>query len=282
MHSSVREANFQALLSDDSEVRSHVGNLVEVYEDIRAEDVRGTRLAHMVDAVRLTQQEPNLVYDGKHLHESRLPHSILTPFVTFLKRKQQATGEATGLCGPATNPEVKFLDKFSLRGVQYSTMSCRRRNSHILFRRFQSDTSRAPSQPEPGQIIHIFLHSLAPTHHARLYDSSPLHPVLYVCVQPYHSLRPELSDLDQMYRRFDFAGGFLCRRELAPLVVIEPSSIISHAAVTPLLIKEHEVLHILPMDRVCFFLVPQNRETEKFENSSCRSPFCGWRPKVFR
>jgi hypothetical protein len=72
-------------------------------------------------------------------------------------------------------------------------------------------------------------------------------------VQPYLSLQPELSEMDQMYRRFGFAGGFLCRRELAPPIVIDPSSIISHIAVTPLLIKEHKVLHILPMDRVCLF-----------------------------
>ncbi|KAF8470345.1 hypothetical protein DFH94DRAFT_604409, partial [Russula ochroleuca] len=49
MHSSIREANLQALLLDDSEVRSQVSNLVEVYESIRAEDVCGTCLAHMVD-----------------------------------------------------------------------------------------------------------------------------------------------------------------------------------------------------------------------------------------
>ena len=58
MHSSVREANFQALLSDDRELRSHVSDLVEVYDTIRTEDVRGTRLAHMV---HVTQSQPDLV-----------------------------------------------------------------------------------------------------------------------------------------------------------------------------------------------------------------------------
>jgi hypothetical protein len=50
----MREANFQALLSDDSEMRSHVSDLVEVYEAFRTEDVRGTRLAHIVDAAHVT------------------------------------------------------------------------------------------------------------------------------------------------------------------------------------------------------------------------------------
>ena len=42
MRSSLREANFRAMLADDSEVCSHVGNLVEAYEAVHAEDVRGT------------------------------------------------------------------------------------------------------------------------------------------------------------------------------------------------------------------------------------------------
>jgi hypothetical protein len=276
MHSSAREANLQALLLDDSEVRSHVGNLVEVYENICAEDVRGTRLAHMVDVVRLTEQEPNLVYDGTRLCKSNLPNSVLIPFIRFLKRKQ-ATGYATSLDGPpstAIHPEAMFLDKFSLQGVQYSTMNYRTRNSHILFRHNQSDASKAPSQPEPGQITHIFLHSGVSAPHTALRTTPPtrrpLHPDLYLCVQPYLSLQPELSNMDQMYRKFGFAGGFLCRRELATPIVIEPSSIISHVAVTPLLIKEHHMLHILPMDRVCLSPYPNNEKTKGFESSSCR------------
>jgi hypothetical protein len=100
-------------------------------------------------------------------------------------------------------------------------------------------------------------------------------------VQPYLSLQTnsELSNMDQMYRRFGFAGGFLCRRELAPPIIIEPSGIISHVAVTPLLIKEHQVLHILPMDRVCLSLYLKNKKTEDFENSSCRSPL--WRERIW-
>jgi hypothetical protein len=256
MHSSVREANLQALLLDNSEVRSHVGNLVEVYENICAEDVRGTRLAHMVGMNHVVQQGPNLVYDRRRLHKSSLPDSALSPFLQFLKHKRQAAGGATGQDsspGTTTRPEVKLLDKFSLRGVQYSTEKSRMRNSHIIFRHHQSDGPRAPGQAESGQIIHVFLHST-------LHATSPEHN-LYLCVRPYLSLQPEFSNMDQMYRRFGFAGGFLCRRdsrELAPLIIIEPSSIISHAAVTPLLINEHQVLHILPMDRVCSYLYLKN------------------------
>ena len=259
MHSSVREANLQALLSDDSELRTHIGDLVGVYENTRTEDVRGTRLAHMVDAVCLTQQEPgpNLIYDGTSLHVSSLPDSVLAPFVRFLTCKQQATEGSTsldGLPGPTAIPrEAKFLDKFLLRGVEYSTECCRMRNSHVLLQCFQSDASGAPNHPVPGQITHIFFHSNVPTGipYSPPHDHNLLHPDFYLCVQPYLPLQPKLSNIDQMYRKFSFAGGFVCRRELAPAIIIKPCDIISHVAVTPLDVKGHQVLHILPMDRVC-------------------------------
>ena len=269
MHSSVREANLQALLLDDSEVQSQVGDLVKVYENICAEDVRGTRLAHMVDSVRLMEQGPNLVYDGTGLCEPCLPDSVSAPLIQFLKCKQRAA-DATSLAstpGTEMHLEAKILDKFSLRGIQYSTVKYRSRNSHVLFRRHQPDAPEGLGQPEPGQITCI-LHS------------GPPHPGLYVCVQPYLSLQPELSNVDQVYRGFGFAGGFLCRRELAPPVIVEPPSIISHVAVTPLLIKEQQAMHILPMDRVCLSPYLESAKAEGFENSSCRSPL--WTPKASR
>jgi hypothetical protein len=65
-----------------------------------------------------------------------------------------------------------------------------------------------------------------------------------------------------MYRRFGFAGGFLCRRELAPPIIIEPCGIVSHIAVTPLDVEEHHVMHVLPMDRVRLSLYLRSEKTE--------------------
>ena len=254
MHSSVRDANFQALLSDDREMRSHVSELVEVFEAIRTEDVRGTRLAHMVDAAHVTQRQPDLVYDRTRLRQSSLPDSVLASFIQFLNSNDHATAGSSNLnslAHTAITPEAGFLDSFSLRGVQYSTKSYRTRNSHILFRSFQSGSaSMAPRQSMPGQITHVFLHAVSPSPYSSAAQGGSHRPTVYVSVQPYGSLRPEFSDLDWMYRRFGFAGGFLCQRELAPVVIIEPSDIVSHVAITPLCINEHLLLHILPMDRV--------------------------------
>jgi len=134
--------------------------------------------------------------------------------------------------------------------------------------------SEPTPNPEPGQITHIFLHPQVPAppgqHH---------HPPVYVCVQPYASLQPsaepELSDIDQMYRRFGFAGGFLCKNDFSTLIIIEPSNIISHIAVTPLKIGGHRVLHILPMDRVRLSQDFRSKRThgKTFSiTSSCRHP----------
>jgi len=261
MHSSVREANFQALLSDDSEVRSHVSDLVEVYEAIRTEDVRGTRLAHMVNAAHVTQPQSDLVYDGTRLRESSLPASALASFIQFLDCNYPVTAGSRDMI----SAEAKFLDSFSLRGVQYSTMSYRTRNSHILFRPFQpGSASKALGHSKPGQITHIFLHSLPSSPHSRAQaaQGGSRRPDVYLCVQPYSFLQPELCDTDRMYRRFGFAGGFLCQRELAPIIVIEPPNIVCHVAVTPLNIKGHPLLHILPMDRVRLWVSSHFRSKE--------------------
>ncbi|KAH9066926.1 hypothetical protein EDB83DRAFT_2596557 [Lactarius deliciosus] len=255
MRSSIREANLKALLEDDSEVRSRVGDLVEVYKGILAEDARGTRLAHMIDVVHLTQKTADIAYDGNSLYESSLPDAILAAFRQFLHCKYPGLREedaAEGSSTPVASPEAKVLDRFSLRGVQYSTASRRARDSHVFFR--SPHTGSEMSKPEPGQITHIFLrpHVLA----ARCSVSpGQLHrPPVYISVRPYASLQPtpepELGNIDQMYRRFGFAGGFLYRNNFAPHIIIEPSNIISHVAVTPLEIGGHRVVHILPMDRL--------------------------------
>ena len=259
MRSSAREANLKALLEDDSEARSRVGDLVETYRDILAEDVRGTRLAHMIDAVHLTQQAADIVYDRNSLRESSLPGAILAAFKQFLRckhpglRDEETTENSSDIM---VSPKAKVLDKFSLRGVQYSTASRRTRDSHVFFRSAKPEMGKAPPSPQPGQITHIFIHPNVL--HYPVSSSQHNRPSVYVCVQPYAPLQPssgpKLRNIDQMYRRFGFAGGFLCRNEFASPIIIEPSSVISHVAVTPLKIGADNVFHVLPMDRVTILI----------------------------
>ena len=250
MHGSAREAKLQALLSDHSEVREQVGELTKTYESILAEDVRGTRLAHMVGATWLTQRL-DVAFDETRLLDSNLTDATLVLLAQFLNRKYRTSRYHTGVSlRNILSPKAKLLDKFSLRGVQYSTAGSRTRNSHVFFRHPpQVDASESLAHPEPGQITDIFLHSQFGTPEARG-ETRSHKPSIYLCIRPYVLLRSDLSDVDKSYRQFGFAGGFLSERALGAPIVVDYSSIISHVAVTPMKIRGCEILHVLPMDRV--------------------------------
>jgi hypothetical protein len=246
MRSSAREAKLQALLFDHSEVRKGVDELVTTCQAFRAEDVRGTRLAHMINTSQLTQQ-PDFVFDDSCLRDMSIPEVVLLPLAQFLNRERTTTiysSRSDGSSGISVSPEARFLDKFSFRGVQYSTASCRIRNSHILFRAPQPDSTKL-AKPEPGQLIYAFLH-----HQIQVGLHRAADPSICLCIRPYLPVQPELKDVDESYRKFGFAGGFLSAQELGPHIVVDASSIISHVAITPLHIRGYGVLHILPMDRV--------------------------------
>jgi hypothetical protein len=261
MRSSAREAKLKALLFDHGEVRERVDELAKTYQAFLAEDVRGTRLAHMIDMDQLAQQ-PDFIFDETCLRDMILPDAVLLPFSQFLHRKHAATIYSTD-SSPSllVSPRAKFLDKFSFRGVQYSTASSRTRNSHVLFRPPKLDSSESLTSPEPGQIIHAFLHSQTnTTHYVHEDEGQDRHPSICLCIRPYMPVQPELSDVDKSYRRFGFAGGFLSAQTLGPPIIVDASSIISHVAVTSLKIREFEVLHVLPMDRVSYLPLALSRE----------------------
>ncbi len=247
MHSSAREAKLQALLSDHSEVCERVGELAKTYETFLTEDVQGTRLAHMVGTMQLVQQ-PDIAFDETRLRDLNLTDAMLPLLAQFLNQKHRTTLQhISGSLGDVVSPRAKLLDKFSLRGVEYSTTGSRTRNSHVLFRLPQIDASEPLAYPEPGQITDIFLYS-------QVSAPGPHHPSIYLCIQPYVPLQLGPSNVDKAYKQFSFVGGFLSEWALGAPIVIDHSSIISHIAVTPLEIRGYKVLHVLPMDKVDFCL----------------------------
>jgi hypothetical protein len=266
MRSSAREAKLRALLFDHGEVHEHVKELVGTYQAFLAEDVRGTRLAHMVDMTQLTQQ-PDLIFDEMCLRDVTLPDAVLLPLSQFLRQKHATiTNPTDGSPGLSVSPRAKLLDKFSFRGVQYSTASSRTRNSHVLFKPFKlDDSSESLTNLQPGQIIHAFLHSQINTHRAREDEGRVHYSSICLCIRPYLSVQPELSDIDKSYRRFGSAGGFLSAQTLGSPVIVDASSIISHVAITPLKIRGYEVLHILPMDRVSWPPLISKEQSLTFE-----------------
>jgi len=166
MCSSVKEAKLHALLFNNGKVDKQVNELVKTYQTFLTKDVCGTHLAHMIDMTQLTQQ-PDLIFDEMCLHDMILPDAVLLPFSQFLHQKHATTIHSTDRSPSLlVLPRAKFLDKFSFRGVQYSTTRSWTRNSHVLFRPPKLDSSESLTNPEPGQIIHAFLHSQINTHRA--------------------------------------------------------------------------------------------------------------------
>src|SRR5260370_32505458 len=250
MCSSVREAKLHALLFNNGKVDKQVNELVKTYQTFLTKDVCGTCLAHMIDMTQLTQQL-DLIFDETCLCDMILPDALLLPFSQFLHQKPATTIHSTDR-SPSLSvlPRAKFLDKFSFRGVQYSTASSWTCNSHVLFSSPKLDSSKSLTNPKPGQIIHAFLHSQINTHCAQEDEGRVCYSSICLCIQPYLPVQPELSNVDKSYRRFGSTGGFLLAQMLGPPIIVNASSIISHMAVTLLKIRGYQVLHVLPMDRV--------------------------------
>jgi hypothetical protein len=181
MHSSTREAKLRSLISDHGEVCECVGELAKTYETFLAEDVRGTCLAHMVGTTQLMQR-PEIAFDETRLHDLNLADSTLLLLAQLLNQKHRTTlYHASGSLGNMFSPRAKLLDRFSLRGVQYSTARSRTCNSHVLFRLPHIDGSESLAHPQPGQITDIFLYSRVsawPQEDERRFH----HPSIYLCI----------------------------------------------------------------------------------------------------
>lgn len=178
LHSSAREAKLEALLADNSEVQERVGELAKTYEAFLAEDVQGMRLAHLASTTRLMQQ-PDIAFDEKGLRDLNLSDDMLLLLAQFLNQKHKTTKYHIGGSLSKISPNAKLLDKISLQGVQYSTVGRRTRNSHVLFRLPQTDTSGSSTRLKPGQITDIFIHSSACVWEDEVQCCQPS---LYLCI----------------------------------------------------------------------------------------------------
>ena len=206
----------------------------------------------MVGVTQLTKRL-DIAFDETCLHDSNLTNATLVLLAHFLNRKyKMPIYHTSSSLGVILSPRAKLLDKFSLRGVQYSTAGSRMHNSHDFFRLPQIGAPESLAHPEPGQITNIFLYSQVRTPGAREEERWSHHTTIYLCIQPYMPLQSELSNVNDSYRKFSFSGGFLSEQALGEPIVIDYSSIISHVAVTPVEIWGCEVLHVLLMDRVSF------------------------------
>jgi len=232
----IRNANLLALISDDTSVRESVLELMETLEAIQAEDIRGFRLATI-----LNPTTPEFPSNSKRKHGVR---GILDNhyFTSFLDLHQTSSHQIVN--------EVLFFQEISYNGVCYGTHSSSHfRNSAISFNPHL--TVQGTEETKVGIIEAIFEHNLGST------VGGPTSGNHFLVVRQHNPInRP---DLDDPYRCFGFAAGFLCEQKHFGTLVIGLSQVVSHFVLTPM--EEIDAIHVLPIDRVSviIFLIQNSR-----------------------
>lgn len=160
MQAAARHANLSAILADDESIRQTILDTVSTMDATAKEDVRGFRLAVMLDP-----SEADFIVDSTAT-PLQLNHQEHQLFKDCLQRAIPGTSYVP-------SPNVLSVDQISIRGVCYGTsMSQKFRNSAIMFR-FHND-----EELRPGIIKTIFQSS----HHPMI-QSSRRHKGFYLVVQ---------------------------------------------------------------------------------------------------
>ena len=227
MKTSSRNANLRAILADDETVQQTVHEMMTAMKSVEDEDVRGFRLASLLEpdqpvfgdesctkSIQLGEEEYQLLYE-------------------LLKR--------TSGNKPLILPHhARSLEQLSIRGVSYDTLHGRNfRDSNIIF------------QPgEPRLTIHGQRAGAIDTIFQYQYSADGEQKTdYYISIRAHFPLALPVGTTDP-YRKYGFAGGFLCKPEISELHVINASNVISHCSVARVRVIGEDCIHVLPLDRV--------------------------------
>lgn len=238
MRHSCRAANLRAILEDE-EIRPHVGELLDAFEDLQSEDRRGTRLresnlstgsfsASKKATKSVILEDACVRALAVHL-ESRNPGAI---FIA-LRDRRRVLG-ATYLTDRGVH-----TPSYQIRGVTFRSVQDAPKDSNIMYWADASKTTTCA-----GQIIRIFSY----THHGVGGDNIA---GTYVFVAPYEELSPEDATHDH-YRTYPYVGGRLHYQRQRTGIVISVDQILSHFARTPMNVPgiEEPCIHVLSLDKV--------------------------------
>ena len=222
MKVSSRTANLRAILADDDVVCQNVMELVKSIKAIEQEDIRGFRLASMLDPTLPDYADSSLV-----------------PFTLSGEPYQL-------LCGILSNPlngnpvcphaEAFSLNRIARHGVSYGTCASPSfRDSSIIFRGSSGVSPHAHDLHKTGRIEKIFQH---------VYQGIK---TFYMVVREYQRINPSIDP----YVKFGFAGGYLCEKVPRLLHLILLEQVVSHFALTNMRSNgQKHLIHALPIDRV--------------------------------
>ena len=221
---SARTANLRAILADDDNVRKTVVEMVNSMASVDKEDVRGFRRAMLLDP---TSPEYSLPPHAASFSLDEIQYQLLR---NHLQR---------GLDQDIDLPrEALVVQEISTRGVSYASRLKRSgRDSAIIFK---PHDEHSRDFHLAGRIEKIFQYTYHIPHNVTGF---------YLIVREH---LPVGSSTFDPYKRFGFAGGYLCEREPTTLHVIALSQVLSHFAATSLTWEDQEdLIHVLPLDRVC-------------------------------
>lgn len=229
MRTAARTSSLRALLVDDDDLRGTVIRMVAALDSTEREDVRGYRLASILDP-----DAPTFTVDSKgrsfELEDecSQLLWALILPHPEHHSLPRKALS----------------VDQISSGGASYATFgSSASRNSSILFH--LADTQHTATQNQKAGVIQtIFQYTyLSATEEVSNF---------YLLVQEYRSMDIGGRRMDP-YKRLGFAAGFLCKANETKLHVISLRQVISHVAFTTMTgtgYDHEQLMHAMPVDRV--------------------------------
>ena len=211
-----RAANLEWMMHSEN-VMDQVRPLLDAFLRVSNEDHRGTRLA-----------------DENHFPPQKPPqNTTLEPSIYNLFRDLigQIPSLSKDILPTAISPNILELEKISISGVIYAKEQSLPRDSNIIFRRPGGSSDRV------GRIKQIF-------------QSGCTVPGVTLLVVTQHRLVADPAT-QRVYRRFGFAGGYLCEPvEDGCKYVIRSTDVVCHFARTALVWEGKNLMHALPLNSV--------------------------------
>jgi hypothetical protein len=210
-----RVANMEALM-EDKRISTDAKELVDAFSTVVNEDHRGTRLA-----------------DEHHFPPTKPPVHTQLDSQTFLlySRLISATNDVSEAWRISTS-RVLVLEKVTIAGIIYSSFKSLPRDSNIVFQ-VPGKTSHCI-----GRVDSIFQPECNGASNAT-----------FLVVSQFSVVREH--PMQDVYKRFGFAGGYLYSEDYVTLRVIRTLDVICHFVRTPVDSEGQGLIHALPLNTVC-------------------------------
>ncbi|KAJ7447354.1 hypothetical protein B0H11DRAFT_1658847, partial [Mycena galericulata] len=227
MYSTQRMANIKALISDNTEIRSHVTEAIKVYDRESLRDSRGVRLVQILDPMNSHFDVASKSrWSALSMQERQLLQNYLSSKYADVSLESWQSS-------------ASIMDQISLNDARYARKNVLKydQDSHIIFR--QPGTN----QVSPGQILNIFQFWLTSPDPMEIEST-------YLVVERFGVVNLGLGRQDP-YKKYPKPFGYLAG-EVVATELIETRHVKCHFALTPIEFNNRNLIHVFPMNRVSF------------------------------